>query len=141
MPTIVYWPGRVDPGVSSALLSQVDLYASLAKLVGQRVAPGNAPDSEAHLDAWLGKTEKGREFLLEEAFTFALRKDNWKYIMPKPKASGTPDWLKDKKVESGRSEEIQLYNLKNDIGETNNIAAEYPNVVGEMQQKLDEIIN
>jgi len=41
MPTIVSWPGTVDPGISTAMLTQVDLYASLAKLVGQEVKPGN----------------------------------------------------------------------------------------------------
>ncbi len=107
MPTIVYCPWKVKPGTSSALITQVDLYASFAKLVGQIVQPGDAPDSEDHLDTWLGKTGQGREWMMEEAFTFALRKGNWKYITPK-KLQG-PDWFKNKKVESGISEEAQLY--------------------------------
>lgn len=35
VPAIVYWPSKVKPGVSSALVSQVDFYASFAKLTGR----------------------------------------------------------------------------------------------------------
>lgn len=138
MPAIVYWPGTVKSGTSSALLTQVDLYASLAYLVGQQVAPGDAPDSENHLEAWLGRSERGREFMLEEAYTFALRKGDWKYI--KPQTGTTPDWMKNKSVESGLSDEIQLYNLKDDIGETKNVASEHPEIVNELAQKLESIL-
>lgn len=138
MPTIVYWPGTVKSGTSSALLTQVDLYASLANLVGQQVAPGDAPDSENHLDAWLGRSEKGREYMLEEAYTFALRKGDWKYIQPQ--TGTTPDWMKNKNVESGLSNEIQLYNLKEDVSEEKNVAAIHPEIVGELSQRLESIL-
>jgi arylsulfatase A-like enzyme len=139
MPTIVYWPGVVEPGVSNALLSQVDLYASFAKLTGQEIHAGDAPDSEDFLDAWLGRSEKGREIMLEEAFTFALRLGDWKYIHPVEK--GVPDWFAAKKIESGLSKEVQLYNLKADPGEQTNLAAKYPEKVTEMQGLLDQIRN
>lgn len=139
MPTIVFWPGTVKPGISNALLNQVDLYASLANLVGVEINPENAPDSENHLDAWLGKTQKGREWMIEEAFTYAIRKGDWKLIMPK--TSGEPGWLKNKKVESGISKEIQLYNLKKDIRETKNVASEYPQITKELLKKLEEMIS
>ncbi|MCI2082892.1 MAG: sulfatase-like hydrolase/transferase, partial [Bacteroidales bacterium] len=139
MPTIVYWPGHVKHGSSSAMLSQVDLYASLARLVGQKVKRGDAPDSEDHLDAWLGKTQKGRDVMLEESFTFGLRMDDWKYIEPVSKA--TPGWLKNKKIESGLTKKVQLYDLKNDIGEQKDIADENPRIVKKMQGKLQKILN
>lgn len=138
VPNIVYWPEVVKPGVSAALLSHIDLYASLAKLVGGEIKEDDAPDSEELLDAWLGKTEHGRQFMLEEAFTFGLRMDNWKYI--KPNKGGTPDWMKNKKVDGGMSEEIQLYNLDTDIGETINVASEHPELVKKMEEKLQKIL-
>jgi len=137
MPTIVYWPGTVNPGTSSALLTQVDLYASLASLVGQQVTPGDAIDSENHLEAWLGRSEKGREYQLEEAYTLALRKGDWKYI--RPQSGGTPDWMKNKHINSGLSSENQLFNLKDDVGETNNVAKDHPEIVNELSAKLDSI--
>ena len=138
VPTIVYWPGTVKPGVSKAMLTQVDLYASLSHLVGQEVNPGDAPDSENHLDAWLGKTEQVREVMLEEAFTMGLRMGPWKYIHPQ--SGNTPDWLQNKEVETGLTDNIQLYNLYEDPGETINIVVEHPEIVKVMQQKLDEIL-
>lgn len=138
MPTIACWPGTVKPGVSDAVLSQVDLYASCARLVGQEIAQGDAPDSEDHLDAWLGKSNTGRKVLLEEAYTFALREGDWKYIMPRNRT--TPEWMKNKNVESGLLNEPQLFNLKNDIGEKENVAATNPDVVQIMAKKLEAIL-
>lgn len=134
MPTIVYWPGTVKPAASNALLTQVDLYASLARLVGQEIRPGDAPDSEDHLDAWLGKAEQGRDVMLEEAYTYSLRMGVWKYIHPQ--SGSTPDWLQNKDVETGLTDEIQLYNLEEDPGETKNVAAEHPEVAKDLQSRL-----
>jgi len=138
MPTIVYWPGTVKPGTSSAMLSQVDLYASIAKLVGQEIQPGYAPDSEDHLDAWLGKSQVGRNFMLEEAFTLGLRMGDWKYVAPQTKA--TPDWLKNKDVPTGLSDQPQLYNLNDDVGETKNLVSANSDILGKMVKKLQEIM-
>lgn len=70
-------------GISNALLSQVDLYASLAGLVEEKVQPDDAPDSEEHLAAWLGNTRKGRDVMLEEAFTLGLRMGEWNILNQK----------------------------------------------------------
>lgn len=138
VPTIAYWPGTVKPGISSALLTQVDWYSSLAELVGGTISTGDAPDSENHLKAWLGQREDGREFMLEEAGPLGLRMRNWKYIHPK---SGI-EWsgLSVRMVESGQSKYEQLYNLKNDISESKNIAGNHPDIVKQMQEKLDDIL-
>ncbi len=50
VPTIVYWPNKVTPGISNALINQVDLYASLAQLNNQRLTADAAPDSYNVLD-------------------------------------------------------------------------------------------
>lgn len=137
MPTVVYWPGVVEPGVSDALLSQVDLLASFASLVGQNLKPGAGPDSFNYLDAWLGKTQKGRDILLEEAFTMALRFGEWKYI--DAFEGSTPEWLVNKDIETGLSGEDQLYNLSLDPAETVNLEASQIDKVKEMQNILEEI--
>ena len=49
----VRWPTR-KAGLSGALVSQVDLLASLAGLLGEALAPGEAPDSEDVMAALLG---------------------------------------------------------------------------------------
>ncbi len=137
MPTIVWWPGRVEPGVSDAVISQTDLYATLAKLVGHELESGEAPDSEELLDALLGLSEEGRRIHLEEAFAYALREGDWKYIRPQEKL----DFIeKVKGIESGHSSEDQLYNLAEDPGETRNLAKQYPERTAEMKARLSEIL-
>ena len=54
VPFIVRWPGRVKPGTSDALVSQVDFLASFAALVKQPLAGARAPDSVDTLAAFLG---------------------------------------------------------------------------------------
>lgn len=137
VPTIVYWPGRVKPGVSDAMVSQVDLFASLARLAGLSLQPSDAPDSYDMLDTWLGMDTNDRPEMLEEAFTFAVRKGEWKYIAPQEKP--TPGWMKNKKLESGLSPQPQLYNLKNDIREDRNVTTLYPEQVKELQALLQSI--
>ena len=138
MPTIVHWPNEVKPGTSDALLSQVDLYRSLAKLVNQKIEKGAAPDSEDYLEAWLGNSEKGREFLLEEAYTFGLRMGKWKYI--KPKDAEVPRWIAQKFVDPGFREEVQLFNLDEDPSETNNVYKAFPEIVKQMEKQLEKIL-
>ncbi len=137
VPTIVYWPSKVKPGVSNALISQVDFYASFAKLTGQSLPAWDAPDSYDMLPALLGKSPAGRQVMLEEAFTLALREDNWKYIAPPTKAA--PAWLKNKAVETGLTPTAQLFELKNDQGEENNVIDKYPEQAEKMKKMLRDI--
>lgn len=137
MPTIAYWPGTVKPAVSDALFSQVDFYASLAKLVGHPLETNEAPDSYDMLDVILGKSVKGRTYMLEEAYTLALRDGDWKYIAPQTKP--TPEWLKHKHVATGLSTEPQLFDLRSDTLEQHNLIGIDPDRAGRMRAALDSI--
>lgn len=139
VPTIVYWPGKTKKVESDALMNQLDLYASLASLVGQEV-PDEIVDSQDQMDAWLGYDEKGRDQMLEEGFTLALRDGNWKYIQPF-RGESIPDWMANKDIESGLSDEPQLYNLEEDKGEQNNLAEENPELVKKYENRIEEIVN
>ncbi len=85
-PFIVRWPSHVPSGmVSPALVSQTDLLASLARLIGAPLVPGSAGDSMDVLDALLGKSQTGRHELIEHRYGVAekdcaLRVDQWKWI-------------------------------------------------------------
>jgi arylsulfatase A len=137
VPTIVWWPGRIQADESAALLTQVDLLASLATLTGQQTDPD--ADSEDHLKAWLGETKQGRGVMLEEAFTLALREDNWKYI--RAYTGPVPAWMANKDIESGLQPGDQLYHLGNDLQEQHNLADSLPDQVKAMSGKLDKIVN
>jgi arylsulfatase A-like enzyme len=137
VPAIVYWPSKIKPGISHALVNQVDLFASLAKLTGQELQGDAAPDSFDMLSAWLGKSTMGRSTMLEEAYTLALRDGDWKYIAPQTRP--TPDWMVNKNIEGGLSSVPQLYNLKKDISESQNLADSNPEQVKKMQQLLKAV--
>lgn len=135
VPTITYWPSVIKPGTSDALLSQVDFYASFANLTSQNLEGTNqAPDSFDMLGVLLGKSHKGRSTMLEEAFTMALRWDDWKYIRPRTKKP--PAWFASKKIPSGLGKQPQLYNLKDDVQENRNVAKDNPLKVRELEQAL-----
>jgi len=128
VPFIVRWPAKVKPGVSGALVSQVDLLASLAALTGQAIPAGQAPDSRDHLAALLGTDATGRETLLEQSnggAPFGFRHGPWKLL---PRGDG-------KKGGGGPA----LFNLADDLGETNNLAAAQPERVAAMTAELAAI--
>ncbi len=139
VPAIVRWPKRVPAGrVSEAAASQVDWFASLAALVGEELAEGEAPDSRNQLDVWLGrdrKPGKGREYIVENAGTLSITVDGWKYIAP----SGGAARNNDVNIELGNSKEAQLYHLTEDRGERNNLAAQYPERVAELAALLERV--
>lgn len=129
VPCLLRWPARVTPGVSHALVSQLDLFASFAALTGQTLKPGDAPDSENQLAAWLGQSPVGREFLVTQSNNgppFALRQGTWKFI-PNPGGKATPP-------------RPALFDLAEDLGESKNLADANPERVAAMRRKLAEIV-
>jgi arylsulfatase A-like enzyme len=146
VPFVVRWPARVKPGVSDALVSQVDFLASFSALVGQpagdlsAVARGESPrakvDSENMLPALLGESKTGRAVLIEQAAArLALRQGPWKY-MP---ASQGPRVQQNTNTETGNDPEPQLYDLGKDPGERTNLAAAHPEKVRELAALLEGI--
>jgi arylsulfatase A-like enzyme len=141
VPTIVYWPGTIQPGVSDALISQVDLYASVAGLLGHTLSENEAPDSKNLMDAWLGKSETGRTYLMKESFVKTLRKEQYKYIRPVNNVD-VAAWIEGtKNIESGAATSPQLFDLSSDIAEQENIAEQFPELVEEMETEIQRIEN
>jgi arylsulfatase A-like enzyme len=135
VPFIVRWPGRVVRGTSAALVSQVDLLASLAGLTGQRLGASDAPDSRDMMTALLGKSRTGRAELVEEAGALSLRQGRWKYIEPNNKQKIS----RETNIELGNDSAPQLYDLAADPGELKNLALRYPARVTSMAAALDRL--
>jgi arylsulfatase A-like enzyme len=134
VPFFTYWKGKIKPGSSDALVSQVDLLSSLAKLAGSDI---RVKDSEELLDVFLGESNEGRENLILEANTrTALQELDWVMIPP----YNGPATNKFVNIELGNSKEYQLYNLKNDIGQRNNLAEINKEKLQEMIVLFESII-
>ena len=133
VPFITYWKGTIEPHVSDALVSQIDLLASLSALVDADIPD---TDSQNLLDVFLGKANQGRENLIIEATTrTAFRQGDWILIPPYK----GPAINKIKNIETGNSKEFQLYNLKEDIGQKNNLAKANPEKLQEMIKNFESI--
>ncbi len=137
VPLLIRWPGRVAPGVSGALVSQVDFLASFAALTGQQPGTQEAPDSFNQLETLLGKNKQGREYVIGQAFnnTLSLIRGDWKYIEP----GKGPRVNQQVQIELGSDPQPQLYNLKHDVGEKTNVAAAHPEVVRQLAGILRKV--
>jgi len=131
---VVRWPGRVKPGVSDALISQVDFAASFAALAGGRTDPSAMPDSVNVLPALLGDSPTGRASVVEQGRRLALRQGSWKFIPPGKVTDKLGPWTQVTAAEPGL-----LFDLAADAGETNNVAGAHPEKVRELRETLAAI--
>lgn len=132
VPFIVYWEGEVAPGVSDAVVSQLDLLPSLAELTGSEVAADI--DGQNLLLSFLGRSEEGREQLVLEAIgRTAFRRGQWLLIPPYPGPAIHPDVDN----ETGAGPEYQLYNLAEDMGQQNDLAGQLPDTVAVLRGEYE----
>jgi arylsulfatase A-like enzyme len=132
VPFIVRWPKQIKPGISDALICQIDFLASFASFNNQKISSNEAPDSVNIMDALLGKSKKGREYLIEQAGTLSVLQGNWKYIEP----SKGQKYNALTNTETGNDTQEQLYDLSKDFGEKNNLAAQNPKKLEELKAIL-----
>ena len=136
-PYIARWPGHIPAGeTSGALIGHVDTLATVAALTGQALPADAAPDSFNILPVLLG-TKTGsppRDQLVIQnngRAPLALRQGDWMLIQKVP--GQRQDEL------GTASPSLELYNLTNDLCETNNLAATEPAHVKEMAARLQQI--
>ena len=133
VPFIIHWQNTIQPKVSDALVCQIDLLSSLASLVGSDVTTN---DSENLVDLLMGKSDKGRDALVLEATSrTALRQGDW-VMIPPYKGRALDQQVR---IELGNSKGYQLYNLKEDIGQENNLAESNVEQLNSMMKTFVEI--
>lgn len=136
VPFLVRWPGRVPAGAESpALVSQIDLFHSLAFLTGATLEAEAAPDSFNIISAVIGADKQGRPHLVEQAGSLSVISGRWKYVAP---SKGSP-YNKNTNTETGNHPEPQLYDLAEDPGERRNVAELFPDKVAELSALLARI--
>ena len=139
IPFIVKWPGQIKAGTTSTqLTSLTDFFATAQALTGNENA--NRPhDSYSLLPVLLGKQDTiNRAPVVHHSGggKFAIRDGNWKYI----EGLGSGGFTEPKFPEPGPGDpEGQLYNLKTDIAEQENLYDAEPEKVEELKGKLDDI--
>lgn len=137
VPFIVRWPGQIKPGVSEAMVCQIDFAASFAALTGRPLKPEEAPDSWNVLPALLGESTKARDYLVTDASKggLSIREGNWKLMADGGKKKGKN--MKDDNAEKERDK--KLFDLSHDLGETTNLADKNPEKVEALLNLLEKV--
>ena len=81
----------------------------------------------------LGHTTKGRDYIIESASALSVSDGEWKYSEP----SNGSRYNRLTDIELGNDTLPQLYNLKNDIGEKNNLYLDNPEKLEELKNILE----
>lgn len=135
VPFIVSWPGHIDGGrVDTALVSHIDALASMARLIGAELPDSAAPDSRDCLDTWLGRNAGSqRSYVITTGnnHNVEVRTKEWKYIEPR---TGGPMVSWGPVIETGNSREPQLFRRTGNNDERDNVAAEHPDIVTQLQE-------
>lgn len=163
MPFLVRWPGKVPTGrVSDELCSAIDFLPTVARLIGAKL-PDRILDGK-DIGPLLFGARSPRETFSYYAGTelHAVRAGDWKLHFPHPYLEvdgppgldGKPANFANIKAQSltkfgleGIASRhgykvlrtgLELYNLKDDVGETKNVADRHPEVVRRLQQLADK---
>jgi arylsulfatase A-like enzyme len=141
-PFLVRWPGKVKAGSSSAdTICTTDLFATLADILGQKgKLPANAaedsfsfyPSLQFHVTV-----ESTRPFTIHHSIngSFAIRRGPWKLAL----CPGSGGWSGPRPAAAFKNKTlplVQLYNLKDDPAERNNLQAKHPEIVKDLVAKL-----
>lgn len=129
-PFIVSWPDRISPSQTTGVLSSsVDIFPTIMGLIGDKEALPTSIDGADLSSFLLGAKEPSRDALFwhyphyhtEGATPYsAVRKGDWKLI------------------KSYESDSLELYNLAEDIGESKNVALNYPDKTKELAELLSD---
>ncbi len=148
VPFIVRWPGRVKAGaVSDETVSQVDLAATFADIVGYRLGKDEAIDSYNLLPALKGEDYPRplRKATVQNTSPnkFALRQGDW-VLIDAPSGSAKKEsksYLQRFGLEAyGKGHPGLLFNLKNDLRQSRNLYAKHPEKVKAMRALLKRYI-
>jgi len=143
VPFIVRWPGRVAPGsTSNVTICTTDFFATFAELLGRKgqIPDNAAEDSFSFYPCLKGKTDPTRPFTIHHSISgkFAIRKGDWKLLLTRDGGGG---WALPWKKVKTPAKVVQLYNLKDDPGESRNLEDTHPEIVSELVNDLAKALH
>lgn len=135
VPYIFRWPGRIPTGTTCAApITSVDLFPTLLEVAGAPAPPSYPLDGVSYLKLLTsgGKTPLARDAVYWH-FPGYLGAGAGSWRTTPAGAIRAGDWKLIEFFEDGR---LELYNLRDDLGETNNLAAKLPDKAKELHTNL-----
>ncbi|MBT3274466.1 MAG: arylsulfatase [Spirochaetales bacterium] len=142
-PFIARWPSQIPAGsTSDEIICLVDMMATAAEIVGQRLPESAAEDSVSILPAMLGKKISAplREATVHHASDghLAIRRGDWVYIdSTSGDANKEPDWFREQRGAELNTTFGVLYNLKEDPTECFNEIHKHPDIARSLKDMLE----
>jgi len=138
VPCVVVWPGVTKPGSrSDEIIQASDFYATILRQLNIAVPENHVVDGIDITPALRGG-DLERESIITY-FPHCPPVPDW---LPPSMAVHSGDWKLIRLFHQGDNGEhdYRLYNLKQDIGEQNNLAEKYPRRVSRMDRMMEEYI-
>ncbi len=144
VPYIMSWKGNIQSGKSDQLVCTTDFFATVADLIGVKYTDDIAEDSYSHLGVTNIKSDMPiRQSVVHHSVEgeFAYRKGDWKAIFCPGSGGWSYPHAKRNKGVIDSLPKVQLYNLKDDVAEKNNLESQFPEMVNQYRSELLDIIN
>ncbi len=141
VPCIFWWPGKIPAATASgAITSTLDLLPTFASLGGARTPADRIIDGHDLTSLMLNPDTAAdpHEAFYYYCFTHlqAVRSGKWKFVRKRPEH---PPWTGFSGRFAGNAvDQLSLYDLEKDIGETTNVAAEHPEILARLRQLAHE---
>jgi arylsulfatase A-like enzyme len=132
---IVNWKSKFDNNIVSQPVSLVDIFSTLADISNYQLKPTEAEDSYSLLPLLQKKGNSKREFIIfhSSSGVFGIRQGDWKLIEGLGSGGFTaPSFVK----QQPNGPKYQLYNIKTDPLEQENLYLQYPEIATELLTKL-----
>ena len=136
VPAVARWPGRIPAGSESDHAWYFpDVMPTLAELAGTSVPERAATDGLSIAPSLLGAEAAGRDQQEHECLYWELGADRSEDETAFRQAVRAGAW---KAVRPTGGAEVELYNLEEDLDESNDLAAERPEMLEQMTAYLEE---
>lgn len=131
VPWIVRWPGRVQPGsVCTTPVISMDCYPTLLEVAGLPPTPDHPLDGKSLVPLLTQSAGFERDSLYFHYPNHAFHKQN--------RLGSAIREGRYKLIKYYQDDKLELYDLSNDIGEQNNLAAQSPKLAARLAGKLDQ---
>ena len=134
VPAVFAWPGHIAANSrSDAMIQSTDIYPTLLELLNLRARPGQVFDGVSIVPAL-----NGRPFDRGPMFTYFPHQTRVPDFLPASASVHRDDWKLIRLFHQGdkAAHAYELFNLKNDAGERDNLASKRPDLVAELDSLI-----